>query len=162
IFSPPSGASGPSTIYRTDDGGQHWQAQANWSNPRSPRPLGYGWGPLERMTVSADGRHGLFVTSWGDLGASVLYTKDGGAHWASYGLPVMAQPTSLCQNNLCTPGVDEFGLQAFFLNTNEGWVVSKGSVAATDDIYHTTDSGADWSLLASVAIRPGFDLRHGQ
>ena len=164
IFNSRSG--GPSTIYRTHDGGQHWQAQANWSNPHSSTPSTTGdaaWSnPLEHMTVSADGREALFVTSWGDFGASVFYTKDGGAHWASYGLPLMAQPTWLCHDNLCYPGVDDFGLQAFFLNTHEGWVVSKGSVATTDDIFHTTDSGAHWSLLANVPIRPGFDLRHGQ
>lgn len=167
IFNPPGSVDGPSTIYRTDDGGKHWQSQANWSNPHASRPGGTtaatAWSsPLERMTVSADGREGLFITSWGDLGANVFYTKDGGAHWASYGLPLMAEPTWLCHNNVCNPGVDDFGLQAFFLNTHEGWVVSQGSDATIDNIYHTTDSGAHWSLSASVALRPGFDLIRGQ
>jgi photosystem II stability/assembly factor-like uncharacterized protein len=140
--------SGHSTIYRTNDGGQHWEAQASWDNPSSQlEPMTTSvLRPSEHMEVSADGREALFVTLWGELGASVLHTTDGGAHWASFGFPLAAQPTK----------------PAFFLNTREGWVVTRGSVANSDDIYHTTDSGAHWNLSASVASRPGFDLVHGQ
>jgi photosystem II stability/assembly factor-like uncharacterized protein len=136
----PGETQGPSNIYRTDDGGQHWQAQASWDNPAACCPA-------EHMTVSPDGREALFVTPWGPLGSSVFHTADAGAHWTSYGIPATTQPT---------------GLQTYFLNPREGWLVSKDPGSSADDLFHTTDSGANWFLLARVAAATNFDILHGQ
>jgi photosystem II stability/assembly factor-like uncharacterized protein len=160
----PGETPGPLNIYRTDDGGQHWRGQASWDNPGSSPASSMSdssWGTAEPMTVSSDGREALFVTPWGSLGSSVFHTNDAGAPWASFGFPLSAQPTQLCRNNVCDQGEGP-GLQTYFLNPREGWLVSKDPTGSADDLFHTTDSGATWTLFAHVATATNFDLLHGQ
>jgi len=131
-------AAGPANIYRSADGGQTWHAQASWYN-REP------FSAIERMTVSADGKQALFVS---EVGQTVFHTEDGGAHWASYGLPTTAGSAP--------------SYQTFFLNPQVGWAVAPDATPQVDDLFHTSDGGAQWTLSGRVLTKSGFDLLHGQ
>ena len=126
-------APGPANIYRSNDGGQTWLAQASWYNP-------VPWSSIGHMTVTPDGKEALFVApDW-----TVLHTTDGGIHWSGFALP------------------QGQGGQTYFLNPREGWSVAPGSSSGSDEVFHTTDSGANWILSGSVARSASFDLLHGQ
>ncbi len=130
-------APGPANIYRSNDGGQSWRAQASWWY--NPVPFS----AIEHMTVTPDGKEALFVApEW-----TVLHTSDGGAHWSAFELPQAGQNQ---------------GLQTYFLNPREGWLVSPDPTPQVDDLFHTTDSGAHWILAGHVATSTAFDLLHGQ
>jgi photosystem II stability/assembly factor-like uncharacterized protein len=96
------------------------------------------------MTVTPDGKEALYVApEW-----TVLHTADGGAHWTAFALPLKLQPNQ--------------GVQTYFLNPREGWFVSPDSVPGSDELFHTTDSGANWILSARIATSAGFDLTQGK
>jgi photosystem II stability/assembly factor-like uncharacterized protein len=127
-------APGPANIYRSNDGGQSWGAQASWWYNPTP------FSTIEHMTVTSDGKEALLVApQW-----TVLHTADGGAHWSAFALP------------------QGQGGQTYFLNPREGWSVSPGPTSGSEDVFHTTDSGANWILTARVATSASFDLLHGQ
>jgi len=125
-------APGPANIYRSNDGGGTWHAQASWYNPV---PFS-----TEHMTVTPDGKEALFVAP----GGTVLHTTDSGAHWSAFALPQSQAD------------------QTYFLNPREGWFVTPDSTPGADELFHTTDSGANWILSARIATSASFDLLHGE
>ena len=170
---------GPSNLYRTVDGGQHWQALVSWNNPLQTlsgelmvNNVASDSTAADQIKVSSDGREALVITGWGaaaEGSAGLFHTSDGGAHWSSFGFPAAAQPNPVCAIEpyllasapACAPQVAD-ALQDFFLNPREGWVVSRDVAANLDYIFHTTDSGRHWVVAARVATNAAFDLTQGR
>ncbi len=118
--------SGPSSLYRTDDSGQHWHPILSWDGP-----------PAAEVQSSADGRDTLVVVysepgSVTNVPHTTFHTTDGGAHWAAYGFPITAQ---------ILPAVVDF------VDTREGWVLADAG------LMHTTDSGAHWTLVGQLTLQ---------
>jgi photosystem II stability/assembly factor-like uncharacterized protein len=151
-------AEGPTNLYRTDDGGQHWFAQLSWD-----------YSEANEVKVSPDGREALIITEWGWQGPALFHTTDGGSHWTSMGFPLSAQqaaavaaapPQKECKGTiLCGqwPGYFPRG-QIYFLNPREGWVLSQEPTFGVADLFHSTDSGAHWALSARIDIKAQFNL----
>lgn len=168
---------GPSNLYRTVDGGQHWQALVSWDNPGQPVSgeltsyVASDSTAADQLKVSADGKEALVITGWSSGGAGsagLFHTTDGGLHWNSFGFPTLAEPTQVCGletylavSSACAPQMTP-ALRYFFLNPREGWVVSQESASSVDDVFHTTDSGAHWVLFARITVTAQLDLLRGR
>jgi photosystem II stability/assembly factor-like uncharacterized protein len=129
--SPPAAANAP-TIYKTTDGGQHWQAQLQW----------VGGNALQQILFQ--GNDGLLV---GYDGSPLYRTTDGGAHWQRMSLPQVA------------PGEGGGADPIWFKNPYEGWYFGNLAQMYFDNtcpdlfgcsfaaIFHTVDGGAHWTQL---------------
>jgi photosystem II stability/assembly factor-like uncharacterized protein len=109
-----AGSDGPVTLYRTDDGGQHWHPVISWDGPGATQ-----------VRTTADGSEALIVTARNSEGvATAFHTTDSGAHWTARGLP--------------------FGIDSdlvYFLNPTEGWILRSANfdlVHTTDGGAHWT------------------------
>jgi photosystem II stability/assembly factor-like uncharacterized protein len=106
-------------IWRTTDGGRSWQLR-----------FSQGRGTDERI---ARLYHGAFLnsdTAWVTATSNVLiHTNDGGLNWKT--LTVEARPMDL--------------RDAFFIDTQKGWVVAK----TNGGIYMTTDGGKQWEIRSN-------------
>jgi len=117
----------------THDGGQQWQPS-----------LKLDWQALN--TIRFVDPQNIVVLS-GPRGGLVLQaTADGGAHWTSS--PIATVPT------MGQEGQDEV---TFFLDAHEGWqqdtpFSGRGSYRRPTAIviYHSTDSGANWTEIARI------------
>src|ERR1700737_3628908 len=85
---------GPSVVYKTADGGRHWQQQLRWDGPSAQQML-------------FQGDDGLVV---GQGGVPLFRTTDGGGHWQRMSLP---QPV---QGEAAGP--------IYFRNPREGWLLA--------------------------------------
>jgi hypothetical protein len=133
-----------SVIFRTDDGGFHWRAQLSW----------LGW--AQEILASPDGREVLVVPE-ADQGAALHHSTDGGVHWTSFDLPagVGQAMQTICKFGGCHQ--QSIAEQLYFLNPREGWVLSQEATFTTADLFHTTDSGAHWTLTR-VDIKAAFGV----
>jgi photosystem II stability/assembly factor-like uncharacterized protein len=130
---PPAGISPAApTIYKTTDGGQHWQAQLQF----------VGGNALQQMLFQ--GNDGLLV---GYDGNPMYRTTDGGAHWLRVSLPQVA----LGEGGGAEP--------IWFNNPDEGWFYGDlpqtyyeglcGTLGCSfAAIFHTVDGGAHWTQLS--------------
>ena len=66
---------GPSVVFKTTDGGRHWQQQLQWDGP----------GALQMLFQGDDG---VVV---GQGGVPLFHTTDGGGHWQRMSLPQVVQ-----------------------------------------------------------------------
>lgn len=134
---------GPINLYRTNDGGRQWQALFSWSG----REAG-------QIVISPDRQQILVVTVWAHNPSQLILSTDGGSHWKLMNLPT---PSCLSAGS-CSPGPQPI----YFLNPQEGWVLWQEGNRA--QLFHTTDSGANWSTMALVDVNADFalDLSLGQ
>ncbi len=125
-------AAGPTVLYRTIDGGRHWQRQLAWDGP----------GPAQ-VRFSSDAMEGLVV---GQGGVPLFRTTDGGGHWQRMALPPRATQVQLL----------------YFLDTRQGWVVSylQEVTPGFAGVFHTTDGGQHWSQTARIDVNTQFS--HGR
>jgi photosystem II stability/assembly factor-like uncharacterized protein len=149
---------GPTNLYSTEDGGQNWSAQLSWD-----------YTDAAEIKVSPDGMHALIISGWGWQGPALYLTSDAGSHWTSMGFPLSTQqasavaaapPQTFCKGTIfCEqdPGYFPTG-QIYFLNPEEGWVLSQEPTFSVADLFHTTDSGAHWTLSARFDIKTQFNL----
>lgn len=122
-------------IARTTDGGQTWTPvvtttleccyfwKMSWPSPE------VGYASLQRNPTSSD-----FI---------VFYkTVDGGATWASNGVPVASF------------GNTQFYWQGIgFISPTEGWAGGESSSAYPNTFLHTTDGGASWTSVGYTNSR---------
>jgi photosystem II stability/assembly factor-like uncharacterized protein len=133
-----------SVIVKTVDGGLHWKTQ-----------LTIG-GSSQEILASPDGSELLVVPSPGQ-GAALYHSTDGGADWATVSLPTgngQAVQTT-CKFGTCFQ--EPMAEQLYFINPREGWVLALEPTFTVADLFHTTDSGAHWSLIR-VAVKQAFGL----
>jgi photosystem II stability/assembly factor-like uncharacterized protein len=106
-------------VWRTTDGGKSWQLKFSRERGADPR--------IARLY------HGAFLnadTAWVPSTERVMiHTNDGGLNWQT--LTVMAPRMDL--------------LDAFFINSQRGWIVAKPK----GRIYVTSDAGKEWELQSS-------------
>lgn len=127
-----------SVLFRTDDGGLHWRALHTWNNP--------DW-QIGHILATPDGRELLIV------GAQFDHSVDGGVTWTSHSFP------DGCRAGMCT----QYSLQplVYFLNPRQGWVLSQQRTRSAGDLFHTTDSGAHWVLVAPLDVKAQLNLDLG-
>lgn len=122
---------GPSAVYRTTDGGKHWQEQLHWDGPGAEQML-------------FDGQDGIVV---GMGGVPLFRTTDAGAHWQRLTLPPMLQAES--SNPI------------YFRSPTEGWIMGFVPQTYSDaacapggcplmGLFHTSDGGKSWSETATL------------
>jgi photosystem II stability/assembly factor-like uncharacterized protein len=149
---------GPFALYGTIDAGRHWTRGLTWACP----------GPSQ-ILFNAGGSDGLVVavadpsTNPGPgCGPAIFHTADGGAHWKRLNFP--AAPQSVLNNPLVSAKVFNNPLgsaNVFFLNSHEGWV--HWSAGNIDEFFHTTDSGASWTVISEVNRQAQFaNFGYGQ
>jgi len=136
------------TIYKTTDGGQHWQAQVQF----------VGGNALQQMLFQ--GNDGLLV---GYDGNPTYRTTDGGAHWQRMSLPQVVS------------GEGGGAEPIWFKNPYEGWYFGLLPQTYYDNlcgtlgcsfaaIFHTVDGGAHWTQLPRFKPTDAFPngAGHGQ
>jgi photosystem II stability/assembly factor-like uncharacterized protein len=140
---------GPTVLFKTSDGGQHWQRQLKWDGPDG----------ADQMLF--EGNEGLVVAPYGSTPPSgggpgseqIFRTTDGGSHWHPVPFPAALNPSG---------GISPL---TYFKDPLEGWLVSDlpqsdaaqaacggpcvhGTPAA---VFHTTDGGEHWAQTAQFA-----------
>ena len=126
------------TLYRTDDGGRHWNSVISWD-----------CGGATQIETTRDGREATIVLASYMCDGSVLHTSDAGAHWTSSGIPLAA---SRC---ISIAGNCQFAFsQVEFVNTKEGFLFAQGPTLDRAEIFRTDDSGAHWAQTAASELAP--------
>jgi photosystem II stability/assembly factor-like uncharacterized protein len=137
-----------SVLFRTDDGGLHWKVQHSWK-PNDQ---------IGSLIASPDARELLIIGGQFGTRTSLLYSADEGITWKDRALPPGTGQAveSGCKGGVCS----QVNLQPeiYFLNPREGWVLSQEQSFNVADLFHTTDSGAHWVLVASIDIKAQFNL----
>lgn len=134
---------GPSVVYKTTDGGRHWQQQLRWDGPSAQQMLFHG-------------DDGLVV---GQGGVPLFRTTDGGGHWQRMSLPQAVQ--------------GEAAGPIYFRDPREGWLLAylpetySDAVCAPDGcpllgVFHTADSGEHWAQAAKLKPMEAFPGAHLQ
>jgi photosystem II stability/assembly factor-like uncharacterized protein len=125
---------GPSVVFKTTDGGQHWQKQLSWAGTSGATQMRF------------QGNNGLVVgmgtDSSSNLSTLIFRTTDGGSHW---------EPVSLPLGAATSPG--EPAPVIYFRDPLEGWLISYlqgGSPNAA--VFHTTDGGQHWTQTAQFEV----------
>ena len=123
-------------LFRTDDGGLHWNARVSW----------IGW--AQQILATPNGREVTVVGAPDTPGAGLLHSTDGGTHWSTFGYPPSEGQAVQKNCKFGTPACVQLNLtaQVDFVSSREGWVFSQEATYAIVDLFHTTDSGATWSL----------------
>ena len=130
---------GPIAVFRTTDGGLHWQRQRNLPGP----------GPAR---LSADGEEALLM-SWIPGAVSLYHTTNGGADWQQLAVPEEVDRAT------ATP-TDTGGAWEYFLNPHEGWILTDPqATGGFGSLFHTMDSGGHWSLVARLDANKVFGSR---
>ncbi len=111
------------TIYKTTDGGQHWQAQLQF----------VGGNALQQMLFQ--GNDGVLV---GYDGNPLYRTTDGGAHWQRISLPQIL------------PGEGGGAEPVWFNNPYEGWLYGLCAGCSYGAIFHTLDGGVHWTRIGML------------
>ncbi len=120
-----SGPGDKSRIYKTEDGGTHWQLQ--FTNPDAK-------GFFDAFAFW-DARHAIVVGDPVDGRFVVLITADGGRHWERRPTPpALPNEGAFAASGTClvTAG------------TREAWFGTGGAARAR--VFHTTDGGASWTV----------------
>jgi photosystem II stability/assembly factor-like uncharacterized protein len=135
---------GPSVVYKTTDGGSHWQQQLRWDGPSAQQML-------------FEGDDGLVV---GQGGVPLFRTTDGGGHWQRMSLPPQA-----VQGEAAGP--------IYFRNPRQGWLLAYLSETYSDalcspggcpllGVFHTADGGQSWTQAAKLKPMQAFPGAHLQ
>jgi photosystem II stability/assembly factor-like uncharacterized protein len=134
---------GPSLVYKTTDGGRHWQQQLRWDGPGAQQML-------------FNGDNGLVV---GQGGVPLFRTTDGGGHWLRMSLPQAVQ--------------GEAAGPIYFRNPREGWLLAYLSETYSDavcapggcpllGVFQTADGGEHWAQAAKLKPMEAFPGAHLQ
>ncbi len=124
------------SILKTTDGGLHWHIvktlPADSLMPKAAfRDMNYAWVTFKEV---ASARQGIFT---------MLRTTDGGANWQTV---TIQDPTEISTYD----GID----RPPFITTQEGWVTTgqaEGMHHSSMTIFHTTDGGLHWTMIANTA-----------
>lgn len=142
-----------SALFRTQDGGRHWQ--------RLPLPVNYA---TESGTISfPDPRHGWLWYgggAGGSMAVDVYRTTDGGRHWNRVACTSFLNSAP----GYCThqSGIGLGGDKSYltFKDGHDGWLAAQDNTGVPD-IYYTADGGMSWRRQA-VGLPPGVALPSGK
>jgi len=126
-----SGSGEKARIYKTSDGGVHWELQFT-----NPDPKGF----FDSIAFW-DADHGIVLGDALNGHAEVLTTEDGGRHWEHRETPpAMPGEGSFAASNTCL----------FAMGTSEVWFVTGGMGVAR--VFHSNDQGKTWTV-ATAPVR---------
>jgi len=160
------------SVLKTSDGGQRWQVVTPPNSPAPPLPSPVNLGPCIYGVCDVTPSNLPFVPGLQETSKSqkviwavgtfmnqnvawvvgitkpeptiiIQHTSDGGSHWQSSQLSDKLDPT--------TTAIDP----PYFINMQEGWLdirvsYTMGSASSENHLFHTTDGGLHWSLLATT------------
>lgn len=116
-----------SKLYRTNDGGVLWQEVYDNGSLGAPRSV--------QQVFFVDAQHGWITGRWAQAdinwGWFIAHTADGGVTWSDQYI------LTVTESERAPDSLDERTL--WFLDAMRGWYVR------SDDIYRTTDGGANWT-----------------
>jgi photosystem II stability/assembly factor-like uncharacterized protein len=120
-----SGTGDKARIYKTGDGGAHWQLQ--FTNPDAKGFFdAFAFWNARNAIVVGDPVDGHFV---------VLTTRDGGKHWERRQTPAaLPNEGAFAASGTCVATA----------GTREAWFGTGGAASAR--VFHTTDGGATWNV----------------
>jgi photosystem II stability/assembly factor-like uncharacterized protein len=133
--------SNPVRVYRTTDGGLRWSLTA--------RPQSFGQAPAnsgglpitcDKVGIAFSSPRAGWISTWCNLGYSILVSRDGGARWASQQLPI---PQSACEQAGCDISEPQFAGRTTFLELTD--------YPDAPLLFVSLDSGASWRTV----IMPG-------
>jgi len=122
-------------VLKTTDGGLHWRTvktlpTVSLSPDAAFRDMNYAWVTFQE----ASAKQGVFT---------LLRTTDGGTSWQTV---TIQDPTGTSTYD----GID----RPHFITTQEGWVTTgqaEGMHHSSMAIFHTTDGGVHWNMIANTA-----------
>jgi photosystem II stability/assembly factor-like uncharacterized protein len=132
-------------ILKTADGGLHWQIvktlpAVSLTPTAAFRDTNYAWVTFHEASTA----QGVFT---------MLRTTNGGASWQT---ATIQDPTGVSMYD----GID----RARFITTQEGWVTTgqaEGMHHSSMAIFHTTDGGLHWTMIANTAPQSQSGLPDG-
>jgi photosystem II stability/assembly factor-like uncharacterized protein len=123
-----------SRIYKTSDGGAHWDLLL--TNPDAK-------GFLDELAFW-DARNGIALGDPADGEFAILTTEDGGSHWTRRHAPA------------AVPGEGAFAASnssLVVMGANEAWFGTGGPAGAR--VFHTSDGGKSWTVAATPVRNDG-------
>jgi photosystem II stability/assembly factor-like uncharacterized protein len=129
-------AAGPgeaSRIFKTADGGQHWNLQFTNDKPKGFFDCMAFW----------DAQHGLAVSDPVDGHFVIITTADGGAHWVE--LPKEKLPPAVEGEGAFAASGTCIAVQG----KKNAWFATGGSAAR---VFRTTDAGKSWSVAVTPLV----------
>lgn len=129
-------------VLRTKDGGLHWQSVLTLPAISAAfRDMNDAWVTFHEASAA----QGAFT---------MMRTTDGGASWQT---ATIQEPAGISYNG---DGID----RPHFVNTQEGWVTTgqaEGMHHSSMNIFHTTDGGLHWTMIATTAAQSQSGLTDG-
>jgi photosystem II stability/assembly factor-like uncharacterized protein len=125
---------GHTNVLRTLDGGAHWTKVGELAG-LLPSLTSADFADDRQAVIVGPPQNGADNTAAAGPGARVFSTADGGSHWQSADVPA---------------GLG-FVRSSSFVSPQEGWIVTGPLNGGSVSVYHTTDAGRHWRLLAGTA-----------
>ena len=123
-------------VLRTQDGGLHWQSVLT--------PPALSLAPVAAFRDMNDAWIAFHAANAAQGVFTMMRTTDGGASWQT---ATIQEPAEISSN-------DDSIARPHFINTQEGWVTTgqaEGMHHASMNIFHTTDGGQHWTMIATTA-----------
>jgi photosystem II stability/assembly factor-like uncharacterized protein len=129
-----SGPGDKSRLYKTVDGGAHWDLQLT-----NPDPAGF-WDAIAFW----DAQHGIVLGDPVDGKFVILVTEDGGVHWRrKITPPALSKEGAFAASGTCL----------IARGKSEAWFGTGGPGAAR--VFHSTDGGDSWSVTTTPIRNDG-------
>jgi photosystem II stability/assembly factor-like uncharacterized protein len=127
-------------LFRTTDGGQHWQSTRV---PFGPNPVQFlsasdGWVMADRGAAA------------GSMAVDIYKTTDGGSTWIKV---QSAGPQTQNQPGALPFGGDKLGMA--FSDMQHGWIGGSQPIVGHSYLYRTTDGGKTW-IFQELSIPPDY------
>ena len=127
----------PTTVYRTDDAGNHWTPILHFSAAGGPPVWLRLFNPREGLVAATVGP--LTYAANQQPSAALFRTQDGGRHWQRFPLP---------------PDYATLDGTISFPDPRHGWLWYGGGAGGSMpvDVYRTSDGGRHWNRVACTSF----------
>lgn len=127
----------PTTVYRTDDAGNHWTPMLHFSAAGGPPVWLRLFNPREGLVAATVGP--LTYAANQQPSAALFRTQDGGRHWQRFSLP---------------PNYATLDGTISFPDLGHGWLWYGGGAGGSMpvNVYRTSDGGRHWNRVACTSF----------